>query len=50
MFILPQQAESWSDCIDTTIELKHVFRQKDPLFISILQNVRVGRSELSVAL
>ena len=37
------QAESWSECVETTIELKHVFRQKDPLFISILQNVRVGR-------
>ena len=37
------QAECWSDCVNTTIELKQVYRQKDPLFISILQNVRVGR-------
>lgn len=36
------QAECWSDCVHTTIELKQVYRQKDPLFISILQNVRVG--------
>ena len=43
LFCLLFQAESWSECVDTTIELKHVFRQKDPLFISILQNVRVGR-------
>lgn len=37
------KADCWNDCVHTTIELKKVYRQKDPLFISILQNVRVGR-------
>ncbi|XP_028415326.1 ATP-dependent DNA helicase PIF1-like isoform X2 [Dendronephthya gigantea] len=37
------QAESWSTCIHKTIELIEVKRQSDPLFINILNNIRVGR-------
>ena len=37
------QAKSWSTCIHKTIELIEVKRQSDPLFINILNNIRVGR-------
>ncbi|PFX17739.1 ATP-dependent DNA helicase PIF1 [Stylophora pistillata] len=37
------RVESWSECSDTTIKHKHVFSQEDLLFISVPQNVCVGR-------
>ena len=35
-------AKSWSQCIDAAVELKHVFRQKDEEFASLLSRIRVG--------
>lgn len=37
------QAESWRKCVNRTIELNDVYRQKDREFIAILQNIRIGR-------
>lgn len=39
------QSSAWDTCIDTNIELFEVKRQNDPLFIEILQNIRIGRYE-----
>ncbi|KAK3747561.1 hypothetical protein QZH41_015796, partial [Actinostola sp. cb2023] len=43
------QADSWYKCISSTIELTQVYRQRDPLFISILQNIRVGSATFKTA-
>ncbi|XP_069128718.1 ATP-dependent DNA helicase PIF1-like [Argopecten irradians] len=37
------QAKSWSKCVQLNMELTEVKRQSDNHFISILQNVRLGR-------
>ncbi|RXG60294.1 ATP-dependent DNA helicase PIF1 [Armadillidium vulgare] len=37
------QTSAWDKCINTNIELFEVKRQNDPLFIEILQNIRIGR-------
>ncbi|KAB7497758.1 ATP-dependent DNA helicase PIF1 [Armadillidium nasatum] len=37
------QTSAWDKCINTNIELLQVKRQNDPLFIEILQNIRIGR-------
>lgn len=36
------EANSWTTVIDTTVELKQVFRQKDDKFSSMLNNIRGG--------
>lgn len=36
-------AESWSNVIKQTIELKHVWRQADPTFVNMLNEVRLGK-------
>jgi ATP-dependent DNA helicase PIF1 len=37
------QSKSWSDCIQVSYELKKIYRQKDPEFVSILNSIRIGR-------
>lgn len=37
------QAKSWSSCIQTSFELKKIYRQKDQRFIEILNSIRIGR-------
>lgn len=37
------QSESWSGCIQASFELKKIYRQKDPQFVEILNNIRIGR-------
>ncbi|RVE49816.1 hypothetical protein evm_005546 [Chilo suppressalis] len=37
------QSPSWDKCIELCFELKQVHRQKDQEFISILNNIRIGR-------
>jgi ATP-dependent DNA helicase PIF1 len=37
------EAESWTRCIDRTINLTKVFRQKDQTFINMLNEMRFGR-------
>ncbi|KXT01540.1 hypothetical protein AC578_6337 [Pseudocercospora eumusae] len=40
---------TWSTCIEHTIGLHHVFRQKDPIFAGMLNEMREGRlSESSI--
>ncbi|RMZ76518.1 hypothetical protein DV738_g4885, partial [Chaetothyriales sp. CBS 135597] len=36
-------AATWNTCIDHTILLTHVFRQKDPVFASMLNEMRMGK-------
>lgn len=36
------QTAAWRQCVHTTLELRQVYRQRDPRFISLLQQVRVG--------
>ncbi|RMZ90363.1 hypothetical protein DV736_g2396, partial [Chaetothyriales sp. CBS 134916] len=36
-------AATWNTCIDHTILLTHVFRQKDPIFASMLNEMRMGK-------
>lgn len=37
------QAKSWEKCVTKCIELKQVYRQTDPTFVRILQDIRIGR-------
>lgn len=37
------QSEAWQKCIDVAFELQIVHRQKDSQFVSILNNIRIGR-------
>nr|CAD7447088.1 unnamed protein product [Timema bartmani] len=37
------QTPAWERCIQTSFELTRVHRQSDPVFIDILQNIRIGR-------
>ncbi|XP_033636997.1 ATP-dependent DNA helicase PIF1-like, partial [Asterias rubens] len=37
------QSAAWTQCIQLTMELTQVKRQDDPVFINILQNIRIGR-------
>ncbi|XP_023226143.1 ATP-dependent DNA helicase PIF1-like isoform X2 [Centruroides sculpturatus] len=37
------QSEAWRNCINVSLELTQVMRQKDEKFIRILQDIRVGR-------
>ncbi|KAK2583374.1 hypothetical protein KPH14_009365 [Odynerus spinipes] len=37
------QSEAWEKCVHFNFELKTVHRQKDPIFIEILNNIRIGR-------
>ncbi|CAI5480985.1 unnamed protein product [Closterium sp. Yama58-4] len=36
------EAKCWNDCFDLQMELKHVFRQSDLSFVSILNEIREG--------
>lgn len=36
------QTSAWRQCVHATLELKQVHRQKDPRFITLLQQVRLG--------
>lgn len=36
-------ANTWSTCIEHTILLTHVFRQKDPVFAGMLNEMRLGK-------
>jgi ATP-dependent DNA helicase PIF1 len=36
-------AATWSSCIEHTILLTHVFRQKDPVFAGMLNEMRLGK-------
>lgn len=37
------QSNAWTKCIHFNYELQTVYRQKDPEFIKILNNIRIGR-------
>lgn len=37
------QSESWEKCVHFNFELQQVHRQKDPTFVKILNNIRIGR-------
>lgn len=37
------QAKAWDSCIEKIFELKQIYRQKDPLFVEMLNNIRIGR-------
>ena len=37
------QSPAWERCVHVSFELTQVHRQSDPVFIEILQNVRIGR-------
>ncbi|XP_038070007.1 ATP-dependent DNA helicase PIF1-like [Patiria miniata] len=37
------QSQAWNRCIQMTLELTQVKRQEDPVFIDVLQNIRIGR-------
>ncbi|PNF28117.1 ATP-dependent DNA helicase PIF1 [Cryptotermes secundus] len=37
------QSPAWDRCVHVSFELNQVHRQSDPVFIEILQNVRIGR-------
>ena len=37
------EASSWNTCIEHTILLSHVFRQKDPTFAGMLNEMRLGK-------
>ncbi|POW07787.1 hypothetical protein PSTT_08005 [Puccinia striiformis] len=36
------ESESWEECVDKIIVLKHVFRQSDQVFVDLLNEIRVG--------
>ncbi|KAK6348892.1 hypothetical protein TWF730_011372 [Orbilia blumenaviensis] len=36
------EANTWSNCVDHTILLTHIFRQKDPVFAGMLNEMRLG--------
>jgi len=36
------ETSEWRDCFKTTIQLKHVHRQADPIFIDLLESIRRG--------
>lgn len=37
------QSKAWEQCVKHTFELQKVHRQSDPIFVNILNNVRIGR-------
>ena len=37
------EATTWNTCIEHTILLSHIFRQKDPLFTGMLNEIRLGK-------
>ncbi|XP_043670726.1 ATP-dependent DNA helicase PIF1 isoform X2 [Vespula pensylvanica] len=43
------QSEAWEKCVHFNFELKIVHRQKDPEFIKILNNIRIGRVTESIS-
>ncbi|KAF3079791.1 hypothetical protein TWF102_012001 [Orbilia oligospora] len=44
------EANTWSNCVDHTILLTHIFRQKDPVFAGMLNEMRLGTlSPVSIA-
>ncbi|KAK6526807.1 hypothetical protein TWF281_011965 [Arthrobotrys megalospora] len=36
------EANTWANCVDHTILLTHIFRQKDPVFAGMLNEMRLG--------
>lgn len=36
------QSQAWKDCVKHTFELEKVHRQSDPVFISVLNSIRIG--------
>ncbi|XP_022087806.1 ATP-dependent DNA helicase PIF1-like [Acanthaster planci] len=42
------QSRAWHRCIQLTMELTEVKRQEDPVFIDILQKIRIGRCSQEV--
>ncbi|KAF3904134.1 hypothetical protein AA313_de0203748 [Arthrobotrys entomopaga] len=36
------EANTWANCVDHTILLTHIFRQKDPVFAAMLNEMRLG--------
>ncbi|XP_043493170.1 ATP-dependent DNA helicase PIF1 [Polistes fuscatus] len=43
------ESEAWEKCIHFNFELRIVHRQKDPEFIEILNNIRIGRVTESIS-
>ncbi|XP_015188755.1 PREDICTED: ATP-dependent DNA helicase PIF1 [Polistes dominula] len=43
------QSEAWEKCVHFNFELRIVHRQKDPEFIEILNNIRIGRVTDSIS-
>lgn len=41
------EANTWSNCVDHTILLTHIFRQKDPVFAGMLNEMRLGTLSLA---
>ncbi|XP_027342806.1 ATP-dependent DNA helicase PIF1-like [Abrus precatorius] len=39
------EADCWNDSFDLQIEITKIFRQSDPLFIQLLQGIRMGESD-----
>ncbi|XP_034950942.1 ATP-dependent DNA helicase PIF1 [Chelonus insularis] len=37
------ESESWEKCVHYNFELRTVHRQKDPTFVQLLNNIRIGR-------
>ncbi|KAK0165579.1 hypothetical protein PV328_004083 [Microctonus aethiopoides] len=46
------ESKSWKNCIDYNFELETIHRQKDPMFIKILNSIRIGQvtEEISTVL
>ena len=43
------QSKAWADCVQLNFELRVVHRQKDPVFINILNSLRIGRITNEIA-
>ncbi|KZC10480.1 PREDICTED: ATP-dependent DNA helicase PIF1 [Dufourea novaeangliae] len=43
------QSDAWEKCVHFNYELRTVHRQKDPDFVNILNNIRIGRVTDSIA-
>lgn len=37
------QSKAWNNCVNCNFELQTVHRQKDPTFVRVLNNIRIGR-------
>ena len=43
------QSKAWANCVQVNFELRIVHRQKDSVFVNILNNVRIGRITEEIA-